>query len=249
MTTLAIYSNKGGVGKTAAAVNLSFLAALEGMRTLIVDLDPQSSTTYYFRVKPKIKRTARGFVGSHVKLSRSIKGTDYERLDLLPADFSHRNLDIVFGSLKRSKYRLQKALKPFRKEYDLLVLDCHSIINIVAENVFNASDLILIPIAPTTLSIRSYEQLVKFLKDVRFDKENVYTFFSMVDRRKKLHKELVDWGYHEYKRLMESQIPYLSIIERMGIERQPVMCFAPKSNAAMAYQGLWNEVKEKLLVI
>ena len=61
MTTLALYGNKGGVGKTAAAVNLAYLAAQSGRSTLICDLDPQSSTTYYFRVKPKLKRKARGF--------------------------------------------------------------------------------------------------------------------------------------------------------------------------------------------
>jgi chromosome partitioning protein len=62
MTTLALYSNKGGVGKTAAAVNLSYLAALSGAKTLICDLDPQSSASYYFRVKPKLKAGAKGFI-------------------------------------------------------------------------------------------------------------------------------------------------------------------------------------------
>ena len=96
MTTLALYGNKGGVGKTAAAVNLAYLAAQSGRSTLICDLDPQSSTTYYFRVKPKLKRKARGFERGGKPIFRSIKGTDYENLDLLPADFTHRNLDIVF---------------------------------------------------------------------------------------------------------------------------------------------------------
>ena len=94
MTTLALYSNKGGVGKTATAVNLAYLAAQSGKTTLICDLDPQASATFYFRVKPRLKRKAQGFVKVGKPIDRSIKGTDYEGLDLLPADFSHRNLDI-----------------------------------------------------------------------------------------------------------------------------------------------------------
>ncbi len=103
MKTLALYSNKGGVGKTAAAVNLAYLAAKSGLVTLICDLDPQGSATYYFRVKPKLKPKAQGLIRARKQIDRSIKGTDYENLDLLPADFTHRNLDITFNQQKKSK--------------------------------------------------------------------------------------------------------------------------------------------------
>ena len=247
MTVLAIYSNKGGVGKTATSVNLSYLAARDGYSTLVCDLDPQGSTTYYYRIKPKLKRKARGFLQPGKQIYRSIKGTDYDNLDLLPADFTHRNLDIVFSRLKRPKFRLKRVLKPLRQEYDLIILDCHSIINLVAENIFNASERILIPVVPTTLSVRTYNQLLSFLKEVDFDARSVYTYFSMVDRRKKMHLELVQQVSKNYKRVMKSQIPYLSIIERMGVERQPVTASAPSSIAAEAYRSLWAEVRKKML--
>jgi chromosome partitioning protein len=100
MTTLALYSNKGGVGKTAAAVNLAYLAARSGKPTLICDLDPQGATSYYLRVKPRVKRQARGLAKPGPAIEDSIKGTGYENLDLLPSDFTHRNLDIGFDKLK-----------------------------------------------------------------------------------------------------------------------------------------------------
>jgi chromosome partitioning protein len=245
--TLAIYSNKGGVGKTAAAVNLSYLVAQTGAKTLICDLDPQSSATYYFRVKPKLKPKARGFLKGGKQVEKSIKGTDYENLDLLPADLTHRSLDIVFNKLKRSNQRLDKILKPFKNEYDFIILDCPSTINLLAENILNAADYIFVPLIPTTLSVRSHQQLLAFCKKNKYDVDKIYSFFSMVDRRKKLHRELIETVSERSNSVLKSPIPYSSFIERMGIEREPVVAFAPKSAAAKSYQDLWTEINETIL--
>lgn len=246
MTTLALYSNKGGVGKTAAAVNLAYLAAQSGYTTLICDLDPQGSATFYFRVKPKLKRKARGLVGRSKQLDHSIKATDFEHLDLLPSDFSHRNLDTTFDRQKRSKRRLDIALKPLRQEYDLIILDCPPTINILAENIFNASDHLLVPLIPTTLSVRTHEQLHSFLAENDGDPERVSAFFSMVDRRKKLHRQIMVSLQDEFDGILQTVIPYMSQIEQMGLYREPVPAFAPRSRAAQAYQALWDEVHQEL---
>ncbi len=247
MTTLALYSNKGGVGKTTAAVNLSYLAAQAGAKTLVCDLDPQSSTTYYFRVKPKVKRAARGFTKGGKPIADSIKGTDYENLDLLPADFSHRNLDITFAELNRSTERLKKIVKPFKDEYDFVFLDCPPTINILAENIFNTADYILVPLMPTTLSIRTYEQLLSFLGKKKYNPGRAFAFFSMVDTKRKTHRELAVAVYRQHKSVLKSPIPYLPQIEQMEIQREPVTAFAPDSAAARAYQGLWAEIRQDIL--
>ena len=244
MTTLALYSNKGGVGKTTTAVNLSYLAAKASVKTLICDLDPQSSATYYFRVKPKLKFGAKRFIKGGERVNRSIKGTDYENLDLLPADFTLRNLDAVFGKLKRPKERLGKFLKPLESEYDLVIFDCPVTISILAENIFNAVDFILVPLIPTTLSVRTYKQLLSFCRKNKYDAGKIYAFFSMVDRRKKMHKELMAMMLKKYNGVLRSLIPYLSQIERMGIEREPVAASAPGSLASKAYQNLWAKFQE-----
>jgi cellulose biosynthesis protein BcsQ len=247
MTTLALYSNKGGVGKTAAAVNLAYLAARTGSPTLICDLDPQSSTTYYFRVKPKLKGKARGFIQGGQAIDRSIKGTDYKNLDLLPADFTHRNLDITFADLKKSKRRLKQIITPLQDEFEIIILDCPPTINILAENIFNATDFILVPLVPTTLSIRTHQQLLSFLKKSAYEPSRVYAFLSMEDRRKKLHRQLALEVQQEFDRVLHSAIPYLSAVEQMGLHREPVPAFAPKSTAAKAYQALWAEIQQELL--
>jgi len=247
MTTLALYSNKGGVGKTAAAVNLSYLAAQTGAKTLICDLDPQSSATYYFRIKPGLKSGTKGFIKGGKQIDKSIKGTDYANLDLLPADFTHRNLDATFGKLKRPKQRLSKVLKPLKDEYDLIILDCPVTISILAENIFNAVEYILVPLIPTTLSVRTYKQLLLFCKNNKYDTGKIYSFFSMVDRRKKMHLELMAMMVREFNGVLRSLIPYLAQIERMGIEREPVAAFAPESVASKAYQNLWAKIQEAIL--
>ena len=247
MTILALYSNKGGVGKTTATVNLAYLAARSGLNTLVCDLDPQSATTYYFRVKPKLKRKARGFATKGKPLANSIKGTDYEGLDLLPADFTHRNLDLSFAEYKRSTARLRKVLAPFRAEYDLIVLDCPPTINILAENIFNAADYLLVPLMPTTLSIRTYGQLLSFLDKQRYNPETVYAFFSMVDTRRDGQRRLAAEVYRQHQRVLKSPIPYFPQLEQMEIQREPVTAFAPDSAAAKAYHDLWLEIRQKVL--
>jgi len=87
-----IHNIKGGVRKTATAVNLAYLAAAEDKRTLVWDLDPQAAATYYFRIKPKVKGDSKALVRGKRGLDAAVKGTDFENLDLLPADFSFRNL-------------------------------------------------------------------------------------------------------------------------------------------------------------
>ena len=248
MRTIALYSNKGGVGKTAAAVNLSYLSAQTGAKTLICDLDPQSSATFYFRVKPKLKSGTKGFLKGGKSVFKSIKGTDYENLDLLPADFSYRRLDIAFNQLKRSKNRLHKILKPFKAEYDVVILDCPASISVLAENVLNTVDCTLVPLIPTTLSIRTYLQLLVFCKNNKIDTSRIYTFFSMVDRRKKLHLSLMEKVSRKLNNALKNDIPYLSIIEQMGVYREPVVAFSPGSTASKAYQRLWQNLQETILI-
>lgn len=242
MTTLALYSNKGGVGKTAAAVNLAYLAAQDHTVTLLCDLDAQGSSTYYFRVKPGIKRKARGLAKGNKQVNESVKSTDYEALDLLPADLSHRNLDVTYDKFKRPKERLRKVLEPLNDTYELIVLDCPPTINLLAENVFTVADIVLAPMIPTTLSLRAHEQLLTFFDENGYDRRRVFAFFSMVDGRKKMHRELIQQARAEFGQVLTAAIPYLSHIEQMGVHRAPVPVFAAHSAAAAAYTALWAEL-------
>ncbi|HQY94614.1 MAG: AAA family ATPase [Caldilinea sp.] len=243
MTIIALYSNKGGVGKTAAAVNLAYLAAESGASTLLCDLDAQGSSTFYFRVQPGIKRKARGLVKENKKVFDSIKATDYPSLDLLPADFSHRRLDIEYAERKKPTERLAKALEPLRSAYDYLILDCPPTINLLAENIFTTTDVLLAPIIPTPLSLLAHRQLLDFLDEHGYHAARVYAFFSMVDGRKRLHRDLIAEARHAYRHVLQTSISYLTHVEQMGVHRAPVGVFAGASPAAAAYRALWAEVR------
>jgi len=243
MTILSVYNIKGGVGKTAAAVNFSYLAANENKSTLLCDLDPQSSATYYFRIKPKIKTGLKPLVKGKKSLEKNIKGTDYNCLDLLPADFSLRKMDIMLDNVKGSKHRLKSVLKMFKGEYEYIFLDCPPNITLVSENIFYASDIILVPVIPTTLSYRTFEKLLDFFKKNKMSSKKIIPFFSMVEIRKNMHKDSMDELKKQYPFFLKNRIPYSSIVEKMGIHRQPVGSFSPRSVPALQYQALWDEVK------
>ena len=164
MKVIALYSIKGGVGKTATSVNLAYLAAKNGSQTMLFDLDPQGSASFYFRVKSSKKFNTKVLLKGGKNVDKNIKGTDYEKLDSLPSDLSYRKLDIALDNLKRSKRRLKGILQPYKKEYDYIFIDCPPNITLIAENIFFAADVLLVPIIPTTLSVLTLEKLFVFLK-------------------------------------------------------------------------------------
>lgn len=243
MSIVAVYSIKGGVGKTAASVNLSFFSALDGAATLLCDLDPQGAASYYFKMKAPKKLTSEKLIKSSKKLYKNIKGTDYDNLDLLPADMSYRNLDILLDDLKKSKRKLKEILDPLREDYNHIFLDCPPNITLLSENIFYAADIILVPFIPTTLSWQTYDKLFSFFKENDISGKKLYIFLSMVDKRKKMHVGFMDKIREEKKRVMQTYIPYTSMIEKMGLYQEPVYRFSPKSQASQLYRQLWNELR------
>jgi len=244
MKVLSTYTIKGGVGKTTAAVNLAHLAARDGLRTLVWDLDPQGGATYLFRVKPRVKGGGTALVGGRRDLGDAVKGTDYERLDLLPADFSYRNLDLDLHAARHSRDRLGRVLAPLRAEYDVVVLDCPPGATLLSENVVHVSDVLLVPVVPALLSLRTLDQLVDFVAGLPRPSPRVLAFLSMVDRRKKAHRDLAASLPAERDVVAPVAVPYLAAVERMAAERAPLAVFAPQSPATAAYQALWTLVRD-----
>lgn len=250
MAVLATYNVKGGVGKTATVVNLAHRAALAGLadgaRTLVFDLDPQGAASYYFRAAPKVRQRGKSLVRGTVDVRDAITATDYAGLDLIPSDFSFRNLDVVLDAAKDPGRSLQRVVRPLTKRYAHVFLDCPPSISRLSENVFNAADALLVPIIPTTLSLRALDQLAAFLAKRKERSPLVLPFFSMVDRRKRLHRELIEDLCLAHPDILRSGVPSSAAVERMGAHQAPVAAFDRRSSAVTAYAGLWDEVLARL---
>ncbi len=244
MRVLATYNIKGGVGKTAAAVNLAYLAAASGSRTLVCDLDPQGAATYCFRIKMKVRGGGRKLVRGKRPLARYVRETDYEGLDLLPADFSYRHLDLLLGSPKYVR-RLTRKIRVLGGDYDYVFLDCAPSISFVSEAVFAVADALIVPTIPTTLSRRTLQQLARHLRQQRVAVQ-VLPFYSMVDRRRTLHCRICDAPDEMPCPMLATEIPYSSAVEQMSARRAPLCGFSRTNPAARAYAGLWDELLRRL---
>ena len=245
-TTIALYNIKGGVGKTSAAVNLAWAAAEEGARVLLWDLDPQGAASYLLRIRPKVRGGGAKLVRGKSDPAALLKGSDHARLDLLPADFSYRNLDLALDATKRPTQGLTRVLAPIAGDYDYVFLDCAPAISLASESVFAAADMLLVPLIPTPLSLRTYEQLRDFVGDeVPKPRPRILAFLSMTDGRKSLHRDVAaelagDGG------VLSAAIPAASDVERMGSQRRALAQFAPNGRAARAYGALWAELRGRL---
>jgi chromosome partitioning protein len=245
-TTVALYNIKGGVGKTSAAVNLAWVAADEGARVLLWDLDPQGAASYLLRIRPKVRGGGAKLVSGKSDPAALLKGSDHPRLDLLPADFSYRNMDLALDATKRPTQGLRRVLAPFAGDYDYIFLDCAPAISLASESVFGAADVLLVPLIPTPLSLRTYDQLRGFVADeVRKPRPQVLAFLSMVDGRKALHRDIAAQLAGD-SAVLAGTIPAASDVERMALQRRSLAQFAPHGRAALAYGALWTELRGRI---
>jgi len=246
MKVVASYNLKGGVGKTTAAVNLAYLSALGGQRTLLWDLDPQGAATYLFRIRPRVKGGSPKLVRGSRPIVDAVKATDFDRLDVLPADFTYRHMDIDLNGRPKPQRTLRRLLAGLEDEYDVVVLDTPPSLSLVSENVLRASDVVLVPLIPTVLSVRTFDQLSEFVAELKGQRPVLRGYFSMLDRRRKLHREILAALPDERAQMSAIAIPSASAVEQMAVHREPLHVYAPRSPAAQAFSQLWAETSDLL---
>ena len=242
MKILSSYSIKGGVGKTALAVNLAFALREAGQRTLLLDLDPQGAASFYFRVEGAEKFKVRDTQSLTEGLRKNIRESDFPGLDIVPSNIGYRHFDILLDGMSKRRRQFRRVLEEFRTDYDVILMDCPPNITLLSENVFRASDAILVPVIPTVLSRRTLEQLTGFFRDEELPGELLRPFFSMVQGRSRMHREIMEELPGSYPGFLKTAIPFSADVEKMGLHRMPLLAYAHAGAAALAYRELCDEI-------
>jgi len=246
MRIIAVTNIKGGVGKTTTAVNLAYLCAASGRATLLWDLDPQGAASYGLGIEPHDQPSAKKLVNGKRELPELVLASGYPGLDLIPADFSYRNFALHLARQRHPTERLLRMSRSLRDIYHTLILDCPAGISLLTENVLRAADCAIVPLVPSPLSVRVLGQLYEFLLREEWTDLTLLPFFSMADRRRALHAQLMAETRARFPQLLTTHVPYWSEIERMTQRRAPLPAFAPQSAAAHVYARLWAEMEERM---
>ena len=240
MAVIAVYSMKGGVGKSCSAVNLAWNSAVgSSRRTLLWDLDPQGAASFILKGDQVKKDRARAMVSGTVKPGKLISPTEVENLDLLAADVSLRGLDRLFFQIGKKRH-LGKLLRQIASDYDRIILDCPPGLTETSEQILRNADMVIVPVIPSPLSERALIDVQMFLDSSGKKHAPLLPVYNMVDRRRSIHKQGLarnpKWPV----------IPMSSAVEHMTKLQAPVGSFAPHGPAARAYARIWRGIEKRL---
>jgi chromosome partitioning protein len=247
---IAIANQKGGVGKTTTAVNLSSCLAFKEKKVLIIDIDPQGNTTSGLGIdKKSITKSIYDVLINDEKLSNTTLQTKIEKLKLSPSNIQLAGAEVELVSVMSRETRLKNAISEIKDEYDYILIDCPPSLGLLTLNALTAANTILVPIQCEYYALEGLSQLMNTVKLVQkhlnpqLDVEGVV--LTMFDARTNLSIQVVE----EVKKYFRNKV-YRTVIPRnvrlseapsFGL---PIILYDPKSKGAECYLELAEEVIE-----
>jgi cellulose biosynthesis protein BcsQ len=200
--------------------------------------------------KTKSKHKPKTFLSGKTAIGELVQATDYPHLDVIPAGFAYRHFEqqLRQSSDQGRKNLIDKLIAPFGESYALVILDCPPSFSLLTEQIFNTADSLYLPIIPTHLSLRTFEQTYDFFKEHKLKVKRLHAFFTMVDKRRSLHRVMIEHPPSVLKNRLPTVIPYAAAVERMGDYRAPLSTFDKTSVVSRAYSQLWNDIKTNLSI-
>lgn len=252
MKIIAIANQKGGVGKTTTAVNLSACLARSGRRTLLVDFDPQSNATIHTGAENPGNEMHSSYAlisERQPDLGQMIKpiGPNWQ---IVPGHIALAEIDIQIFNVMNREQRLKKALSQIENQFDYVIIDCAPSLSITTVNALCAATHLIIAIQTNWFAYEALKRLMSIVGDV-IDESNpqllAFALATMHRRNVNIHEEVLEQIKKDFRELMlESVIPYTATLPEASAAKMPICDYADGSKADLAYQSLTKEIIERV---
>ena len=245
---IAIANQKGGVGKTTTAINLSACLAEAGQKVLVIDIDPQGNTTSGLGVvKDEVEQTVYQVLIKETDIKNAIIEEIYDKLDIIPSNVNLAGAEIDLIDVDEREYILKKAIAEVREDYDFVILDCPPSLSMLTVNAMTAADTVLVPIQCEYYALEGLTQLIHTINLVKkklnpsLELEGVV--FTMYDSRTNLSLQVVENVKDNLKQnIYKTIIPRNIRLAEAPSHGLPINIYDTKSTGAESYRLLAEEV-------
>lgn len=246
--TIAIANQKGGVGKTTTAINLSSSLAHFGKSILLVDMDPQGNSSRGVGIDVALlNRSNYDVLADRIDINRVVRKTVMKNLDILPANLKLASVDLLIRGSERPFHVLKEKLNDLKKQYDFIIIDCPPSLGLLNLNALVASDKVIIPVQCEYFAMDAVAQILASISNVQSQynpRLGIEGFLlTMYDSRTKLGIDIAKEVRSTFKeKTFLSQIPRNVSLPEASRQGVPVILYKPTSSGSLAYLNLAKEI-------